>query len=64
MIKVELEDKEAEIIIALSKAEVPKIFIPKGGKIIMNFAKGGTLINIILNDFEIYKRKRLDNKSC
>ena len=64
MTTVELEDKIAEILIALDKAEVPKIFIPKGGKIIMNFAKGGTLINIMLNDFEIYKRKRLDNKFC
>jgi len=64
MIKIELEDKIAEILIAFDKAEVPKIFVSKGGKIVLNFAKGGTLINIILNEFEIYKRKRLDKESC
>lgn len=60
---IELSDKEAEIFIALRRAEIPDIFIKKGGKIILNFAKGGTLINIILNDFEIYKRERLDKCS-
>jgi len=60
MIKIELEDKIAEILIALDKANIPNIFIQKGGKVILNFAKGGTLINMILNEFEIYKRKALD----
>jgi len=64
MIQIELTDKEAEIFIALRKANVPDIFIDKGAKIILNFAKGGTLINIILNDFIVYQRKRLDKSSC
>jgi len=64
MIQIELTDKEAEIFIALRKAKVPDIFVDKGAKIILNFAKGGTLINIILNDFIIYQRKRLDKGSC
>jgi len=60
MIKIELEDKIAEILIALDKANIPNIFIQKGGKVILNFSKGGILINMILNEFEIYKRKALD----
>lgn len=58
--QIDLSDKEAEIFIALRKAKVPEIFMIKGGKIILNFAKGGTLINIILNDFIVYQRERLD----
>jgi len=62
MIKIELEAKVADILIALDKAGVPLIFDEKGGKIIMNFAKGGILINILLNDFELYRRKALDKR--
>ena len=64
MIQIELTDKEAEIFIALRKANVPDIFVDRGAKIILNFAKGGTLINITLNDFIVYQRKRLDKDSC
>jgi len=67
MVKIELSDKEAEIFIANREAKIPEIFKEKGGKAIYNFAKGGTLINILLNDFEVYRRvkyrKGLDKHS-
>lgn len=57
-IKIELSDREAEIFIALRKGKIPETFKEKGGKAIFNFAKGGVLINILLGEFEIYRRMK------
>jgi hypothetical protein len=58
MTNIELSDKEAEIFVALRKGKIPEVFKRKGGKAVLNFSKGGVLINIFLNDFEVYHREK------
>ena len=49
-----------EIISALKDSKIPEIFKEKGGKVILNFSKGSVLINITLDNFKVWERKKTE----